>query len=406
MLHSFQEEKIYQRLFMAGLVNGIGDRFSQVALLTLLLQLTGSGLTVGITLALRMLPFLLFGPFSSYLARKYTRKYLLMVTDAVRAVVALSFMFVRSPDDFWVVYIGTFLLAAGEALYAPVRKASIPAIIHSRNIKEVNSWEQVQTGFVLIFGALAGGLVSFLFGTQAAFAVNILSFFISALFIRSIPSLDSPQTNEEDNRKGMNKEAFFPYVIASSFVLIMVAFETIVPLINGIENVLLSVYAVETFHAGDLGVGILYSVLGTGFIISPLITKWITGKFLMFGFICLSMEGVILSLISQTHSFMAVVTLFGILTIFGAVGNTLTDTAVMNNIPSKWLSSYFALTATISNTGIGVSMFLTGLLLESVKPRAMGLFGGLLYLSSGCVFLILHGILHFFNKNAVLAGHK
>ncbi|MNL81355.1 hypothetical protein D3C87_2084420 [compost metagenome] len=34
--------KGYSRLFAAGLVNGIGDRFSSVAMLALVLQLTGS----------------------------------------------------------------------------------------------------------------------------------------------------------------------------------------------------------------------------------------------------------------------------------------------------------------------------------------------------------------------------
>lgn len=38
----FRQEKNYFKLFLAGIVNGIGDRFSQVALLALLLELTGS----------------------------------------------------------------------------------------------------------------------------------------------------------------------------------------------------------------------------------------------------------------------------------------------------------------------------------------------------------------------------
>ncbi|UVI28465.1 hypothetical protein [Paenibacillus spongiae] len=39
----------------------MGDRFSQVAVLGLLLSVTGSGLAVGITFAIRLIPYLLFG---------------------------------------------------------------------------------------------------------------------------------------------------------------------------------------------------------------------------------------------------------------------------------------------------------------------------------------------------------
>lgn len=43
----FRSHKGYSRLFTAGLINGIGDRFTSVAVLALVLQLTGSGMAVG-----------------------------------------------------------------------------------------------------------------------------------------------------------------------------------------------------------------------------------------------------------------------------------------------------------------------------------------------------------------------
>jgi len=357
-------------------------------MLALILNITGSGLSVGITMALRMLPFLLFGPFSSSLAEKWTRKKLLQLTDFSRALIAVSFLFIQSSDDMWIIYVGSFLLSCGEALYGPTRKASIPAIIQSNHMKEVNSWEQVSVGFILIVGALSGGIVSYLFGAKAAFTVNILSFLIAGFIIWTIPSLES---NELFNNKGEeNKRTgrMFPLVMSSSFLLMLITFDVLVPLVNGIDNVLLSVYAVQTFHAGDLGVGILYSVLGTGFIISPLLTKWIKGRFLSVAFICLFMEGLVLSSISQSNSFVLVVILFGILTIFSGVGNTLLDTAVMQTLPSKFHGLYFSLSATIANTFIGTSMFITGVLLEFISPRTMGLIGGIFYLCLGIIYYL------------------
>ncbi|CAH2714248.1 hypothetical protein BACCIP111895_01409 [Neobacillus rhizosphaerae] len=388
MFQTLKRENSYRKLFFAGIINGVGDRFSQVALLALILNLTGSGLSVGITMALRMLPFLFFAPFSNKLAEKCGRKNLLLFTDFSRAVIAVSFLFIQTADDLWLVYIGSFLLASGEALYGPIRKSSIPAIVRSEHIKEINSWEQVSLGFVLIVGALSGGVVSFLFGAKAAFSFNIISFLIAGLIIRSIPTLESNETMTKEWIKNKRSVKILPLVMASSFLLMLITFDVLVPLVNGIDNILLSVYAVKTFHAGDLGVGILYSVLGTGFIISPMVTKWITGRFLSVAFMCLFMEGVILSGISQANSFVLIVVLFGILTIFGGVGNTLLDTAVMQTLPSKFHGLYFGLSATIANTFLGISMFLTGVLLEFISPRMMGLIGGVFYISLGALYFI------------------
>jgi Na+/melibiose symporter-like transporter len=386
---TLKKEKTYRKLFFAGIINGIGDRFSQVALLTLILQMTGSGLSVGITLALRMLPFLLFGPLSSSIAKKLSRKKLLIYTDFTRVLIALSFLWIQGPKDMWIVYVGSFLLASGEALYSPTRRSSIPAIIDQKNLKEVNSWEQVLLGFVLIIGALTGGVVSFAFGAKAAFSINILSFLIAGFIIATIPTLEA-RTNKEADRNDEKAKltTLFSVVMSSSLLLMLVSIDFIVPLTNGIENVLISVYAIETFHAADLGVGILYSVLGTGFILSPIITKWIKGHYLLFGFSCMMIEGVILFMVSQSNSFALVVLMFGILTIFGGVGNTLIDTVVMETIPLRLQGIYFGISATISNSLLGVSMFVTGVLLEVYEPRTMGVICGMLYFTFGLFYLI------------------
>lgn len=385
----FKKERYYRRLFWAGIINGIGDRFSQVALLTLILQLTGSAMSVGITLSVRMIPFLLFGPLSSRLSMAFTRKKLLIGSDLLRAAIALSFLFVRSADDVWIIYTGSFLLASGEALYAPARKAGIPALVKKEHLKEINSWETVSLGFVLIIGALSGGIVSFLFGASAAFLVNVASFLIAAVIISGIPTLEhaSPEeTTAEGNAP--NKFGIVALLMASPFVVMLFSGDLIFPFINGIENVLLSVYAVDTFKAADLGVGILYSVLGTGFIISPIITKRIKRGYLPLSFCCLFMEGIILSLISQMPSFYLVVILFGILTIFGGVGNTLLDTVIMETLPQKWHGDYFGFSVTAGNTLLGISMFLSGIVLDFISPRQLGLIGGLLYISAGLTFFI------------------
>jgi MFS family permease len=389
MIKTLKAESSYRKLFSAGIVNGIGDRFSQVALLALILQMTGSGFSVGITMALRMIPFLFFSPLSSKIAEKLGRKRVLIATDLSRAVIAISFLAINDPDDMWIVYTASFLLASGEAIYSPIRKSSIPAIVSSKSLKHVNAWEQVLIGFVLVIGALSGGVVSYFLGAKAAFGINIVSFLAAGWILSTLPALESnAQSDQVVKVKNEKYNELLPAIAASSFLLMLMLFELVIPLINGIENVLLSVYAVETFGKADLGVGIFYSVLGLGLIASPLFTRMIKGRFLLFSFLCIIGEGLFLMVISQTSLFFLAAVLFAMTAIFSGIGNTLLDTVAMETIPAKWHGMYFGLTSMVSNTFIGISMFFTGVALEWFDPRLVGLFGGFLYIVAGSIFLI------------------
>lgn len=141
-----KQEKNYRKLFWAGIVNGIGDRFSSVAVLAMLLELTGSGFAVGMTLAIRLLPFLIFAPIGGRLADRFSKKTILVAADLARIGFALSLLLVQTKDDLWIVYVTTFMLAVGEAIYAPVRKSAIPQLVNKEQLLKVNSLEQVLMG--------------------------------------------------------------------------------------------------------------------------------------------------------------------------------------------------------------------------------------------------------------------
>ncbi|SDT50749.1 Transmembrane secretion effector [Paenibacillaceae bacterium GAS479] len=86
-----KKDPSYRKLVTANFISGIGDWFSSVAILSLLLQITGTGLAVGITLAARTLPYLFMGPIGGILADKVNKKTILVVSDFARIFLAFSF---------------------------------------------------------------------------------------------------------------------------------------------------------------------------------------------------------------------------------------------------------------------------------------------------------------------------
>lgn len=387
----FKAEKGYSRLFTAGIINGIGDRFTNVAVLALVLQLTGSGMAVGVSLGVRLLPYLFLAPLGGVLGSKFPRKYIMIATDVLRVPVALAFLWVDGEDKLWLLYTASFLLAAGEAIYSPVRKSSIPLLVTKDSLLTVNGLEQLMSGCVLILGALSGGIVSMWFGPEAAFVMNAVSFLVAALFIYGIDFPENTRVSEDkkeidspdelkaqaDRQPKASQMRALVIIISGSITLqVIFGYELLVPMLNGLDNVLISVYAVQEFQAGDMGVGAFYAALGIGLSLSFFAGRYVTKGLLGVAIGGLMIEGLLLMGISISNHFAIAFLLYILLSFAGGTGNACLDTLVMRETPSTMQPVIFGLLSAVGNTLLGLSMLLAGWLLEWVEPRVLGFAGG------------------------------
>lgn len=382
--------KGYNRLFAAGLINGIGDRFSSIAMLALVLHLTGSGMAVGISLGVRVLPYLFMAPLGGMLARRLPRKSIMMAVDFLRVPVALSLLWVDGENMLWLVYAGSFVMAAGEAVYSPVRKSSIPLLAAPENLLKINGLEQLLNGCVLILGAFTGGVVSLYFGPDMAFIMNAVSFLAAGLLIMGIhyPPVDGDTYGDVARHAeagspplrlsaGRPRHRALRNVIGGSLALqIILCYELLVPVINGWDNVLISVYAVQVFHAGDSGVGAFYAALGIGLSLSYFAGRLFRRRLLAVALGGLLLEGLLLMSISISGHFAIAFLLYILLSLAGGIGNACLDTLVMRETPPAMQPVLFGFLAAMSGTLIGMSMMGAGWMLDYIEPRTLGFAGG------------------------------
>ncbi|MCM3707491.1 MULTISPECIES: MFS transporter [Cytobacillus] len=384
----WKQEKNYQKLFWAGVINGIGNRFTQVALLALLYHVTGSGVAIGILFAIRMAPFFFIAPIGGLLADRFSKKAILVTVDLLRVPAVLCLLFVSEPGDLWIVYLSSLLISMGEAIYSPARMSAIPALVKSDRLIYVNAIEQIMMGAVLIIGSSTGGILAYFLGNHAAFMFNGLTFLLSAYLISKIVF---PSISEEHRRKPGTTGILSPgrLIFGSSALIAFLIMMLTMPLANGIDNILVSIYALEVFDMGELGVGFMYGSLGIGLILSSFFSHMMKHGLLLLAIIFITIEGAGHVLLSLAPSFCAALFTVVLITFAGGIGNICLDTVMMKFIPRSRQGTFFGLMEMISNLSLAVSMGTAGFLLEIFAPRTLSLIIGLAYLIFAVIYALL-----------------
>lgn len=109
----------YCFLWAATVVSQLGDRFNLLASAELITAISNSGVAISYLFLARFLPLFSFSSFAGVLADRYSRRYLLIISDVLQAVTVLGFLFIDSPEQIWVLYLLTVVQFSLSALFSP-----------------------------------------------------------------------------------------------------------------------------------------------------------------------------------------------------------------------------------------------------------------------------------------------
>ena len=192
----------YRRLWLGQLVSVIGDKVDQIALGILVYEATGSGLQMGITLALSMLPSALFGMVAGAYVDRFDKRRTMIVADLLRALLVLSVPFVAE-YSIVAVYAVALLVATVSLFFEPAKLSLIPKLVDEEQLMAANSLDNATVSAAELAGlAFAAGLVVSM-GTRLAFFLDSATFLVSALFILGIGYRETRQTGEAAPTRGV-----------------------------------------------------------------------------------------------------------------------------------------------------------------------------------------------------------
>ena len=283
----------YRFLWLGNVVSLLGDWFNLLASADLISELTNSGVAISYLFLARFLPLFFVSPLAGVIADRFSRRRILIISDLLRAITVAGFLFVRSSEQIWLLYVLTIVQFCLSAFFTPARTAVIANIVPHKDLVSANALDSFTWSSMLALGALLGGIVASVFGTDTAFILDALTFLLSAYFISRvnvpprIKRVSAGQTGWLDFVDG------FRYLSKEPFILILSLIKAAGSLVWGAVNVLEITFANEVFPLRDISwlkaihiedggtavLGIFYVVSGIGTGLGPLVMRrWLGDK--------------------------------------------------------------------------------------------------------------------------------
>lgn len=175
----------FVRLYIAHAISLLGNAIGMAGVGLLAEHLRpGTGARVfGIALTIRIAIFVFLSPLAGQLSDRIGRRRQMIITDLLRAAVAVGLFFATQE---WQMYVLVAVLYLGAAFFTPVYKAVVPGVVGEALYPKALAYGTLAYGVTEILGLALGAAFVGVFGFRIGFGIDAATFLISALLILGV----------------------------------------------------------------------------------------------------------------------------------------------------------------------------------------------------------------------------
>lgn len=369
-------------LWLAQIISTAGDAIYQIALLWLVLDITGSSTTTGLVAMAAFLPAMIFGLYAGITVDKYDRKAIMILSNLGQALTVLLIPVMLYYDYKNIIFIGilAFLRASFSTFFPPALNALVPMITSKDKLVRVNSFLATSAQLAYLIGPLGAGLILSIVSIPYLFVFDSISF-VFAIFLLIfvfIPKKKSKKIEEAVSIKEIfsgikfaldNKPLglLFVLTIVNNFFIMGPVYIGMLILVKDALGGTASQYA---FVESGLALGML---IGSIFVYH-IADKINIGKLLLIGMI---LDGITYSIMYFANS-VNFVLVFIVIHAFGIPMITISRTAIIQkHSPNKYHGRLFSLVY-LSVIGItALSSAVVGIVANYINIKIIFLFIGI-----------------------------
>ncbi|HUJ22901.1 MAG TPA: MFS transporter [Bryobacteraceae bacterium] len=380
----------YRFTWSGQVVSEIGDHFNNIAVFSLALAMTKSGLVVSGIMLSRAIPAVLAGPIAGVVLDRLNRKHVMIASDLVRAVLALGFILCIHRSDTWLLYLFSGLLMFASPFFTSGRSAILPTITTQEELHTANSLTQTTQWTTITIGTFTAGASIMHFGYKWAFVLNSLSFLFSAACISRLHVAGNafqPRKRElteaevvrpwHEYVEGLRYMRANPLILG--IALIGVGWATG----GGAAQILFSLFGELVFNRGPAGIGEVWGCAGLGLLFGGAIAYWLGERITFRGYkytvsICYILHGSAYIIFSQMRNYAVALVFIALSRAAVAVTSVLNMSQLLKHVSNEYRGRVFSTMESMVWSVMIVSMTLAGVASQYYSPRLIGAVAGAL----------------------------
>ena len=388
-LQLLRQNRNYRYTWIGQVVSEIGDHFNNIAVFSLAMETTHSGLVISGIMLSRAIPAIMAGPMAGVILDRFDRKRIMLASDLIRAVVALAFvLMVRHPSTSLLYGLSALLMFASP-FFTSGRTAILPTITNREELHTANSLTQTTQWTTITVATMVAGLSAASVGYQWAFVLNSLSFLGSAACIWQLRvkgdfrAKREALTEEQVVRPWHEYKEGLRYMRSSPLILGIALVGVGWATGGGAAQILFTLFGEQVFNRGPAGIGIVWSFAGVGLLIGGALGHKL-GKRINFRnykrtiSICFVIHGGAYVLFSQMPRFGAALFFIALSRAGTAVSSVLNTSQMLRRVPDEFRGRVFSTAESMVWSVMMVSMALAGIASQFRSPRTIGLVAGIL----------------------------
>ena len=268
------------RLFLTGqIISTIGTWMQSVAMPWLALQLTHSGLLVGLVLAVQFTPVLLGSQFGGIVADRFRKRSILLVTQAAFTIPSFSLFLLSSSGHamYWEVLIAAAATGTINAFDVPARQSFVVEMVGKQDLMNAIALNSSVFNGAAVVGPSVAGVIIGAVGVPVCFLANSVSYLAAVgalLLMRNLPAIVREQ---HDQRWRQRLAEGASYVVREPVVGLLLIDVAVFSLFAMNRLTLIPLFADQVLHAGASGFGFLMASMGLGALVGALTLAFFPG---------------------------------------------------------------------------------------------------------------------------------
>ncbi len=178
-------EREFRLLFLGRATAILGNAIAPVALAFAVLDITGSKTDLGLVLAARSLPQVVFLLVGGIWADRLPRHHVMVASDLISGAsqAAVATLLILGEAQIWHLVVFGVINGTATAFFFPASQGIVPQTVPPALLQQANALLRLVLNSSFIGGAALGGILVAAFGSGTAIAIDAGTFIVGALFV-------------------------------------------------------------------------------------------------------------------------------------------------------------------------------------------------------------------------------